>query len=366
MRLLLLADLHLDAPFVWAGRDVASRRRLELRRAFTRYLELAERVDADALLIAGDLFEHDRLTPDTASFLLGALHRTDRPVFIAPGNHDWYGPDSLYARGDLPRHVHVFAGSALEPVELEDGITLWGAAHRAPANTDGFLSNGFRVDRGGVHLALFHGSESSGGWWEVEGKAPHAPFEAGDIEAAGLHHACCGHYHVPKDERTFTYPGNPEVLSFGEQGERGAVELRVLPDGAVEKSWHRIGAASFHDLTVDVGGSGCMQDVLDRVSASTAGLAGYARVTLAGEVEPTLELDLDLLAREKQGLEAMVVRGSGVRVAYCLERIALEQTVRGQFVRDVRDDPELTPEERSRVLVTGLRALDGRRDLEFL
>jgi DNA repair exonuclease SbcCD nuclease subunit len=364
MRLLFLADLHLDAPFVWAGRAVASRRRLELRRAFARYLDLAEHIDADALLIAGDLYEHDRLTPDTASFLLDALRRTDRPVFIAPGNHDWYGPESLYARGDLPAHVHVFDRGALEPVELDDGLTLWGAGHRAPANTDGFLANGFRVDREGVHLALFHGSESSGQWWETEGKMPHAPFHARDIELAGLHHVCCGHYHVPRNERAYTYPGNPEVLSFGEQGERGVVELSVLPDGSVEKSWHRIGEALFHDLTVDVGGSGNMQDVLDRVSASTAGLTGYARVTLTGEVEPSLELNLGLVAREKQGLEAMVVRGSGVRIGFSLERIALEHTVRGQFIRDVGDDPELTPEERNRIIVTGLRALDGRSDLE--
>jgi hypothetical protein len=42
--------------------------------------------------------------------------------------------------------------------------------------------------------------------------------------------------------------------------------------------------------------------------------------------------------------------------------LALEQTVRGQFVRDVRADPTLTDDQRRRVLVTGLRALDGRTD----
>jgi hypothetical protein len=45
--------------------------------------------------------------------------------------------------------------------------------------------------------------------------------------------------------------------------------------------------------------------------------------------------------------------------------VAQEPTVRGQFVRDVQAS-ELTPEERQRIIVTGLRALDGRYDLEVL
>ena len=39
-----------------------------------------------------------------------------------------------------------------------------------------------------------------------------------------------------------------------------------------------------------------------------------------------------------------------------------EQTIRGQFVRDVLSSDELDQDKRRRVLVTGLRALDGRGD----
>jgi hypothetical protein len=52
-----------------------------------------------------------------------------------------------------------------------------------------------------------------------------------------------------------------------------------------------------------------------------------------------------------------------VTIAYDLARIEQELTVRGQFVRDVQAS-QLPPQERQRVIVTGLRALDGRADLE--
>ena len=52
-----------------------------------------------------------------------------------------------------------------------------------------------------------------------------------------------------------------------------------------------------------------------------------------------------------------------MRYGYDLDTILAEPTVRGQFVRDAIagiEDEDL----RRRVIVTGLRALDGRSDLE--
>ena len=50
--------------------------------------------------------------------------------------------------------------------------------------------------------------------------------------------------------------------------------------------------------------------------------------------------------------------------AYDIEALRRERTVRGQFVRDVLAAADLDDEQRRRVLVTGLRALDGRDDLD--
>ena len=53
--------------------------------------------------------------------------------------------------------IHSWTEARLTPVTLGDGLTLWGAAHRAPANTPNLL-DGFRTEGGGVHVALLHGS----------------------------------------------------------------------------------------------------------------------------------------------------------------------------------------------------------------
>ncbi|HEX7303173.1 metallophosphoesterase family protein [Lentzea sp.] len=278
MKLLLFADLHLDTRFPNAG----PARRKALRDTLGRIVDLAQDNEVDAVLCAGDLYEHDRCSPTTASFLRSAFD-CPVPVFLAPGGDDWYGPQSVYRQVDWTPNVHVFSSGSLTPVEIADGVTLWGAAHVGPGPAKDFL-DGFAVNRGGVNLALCHGS------------APD------DVTITGLDHAFLGHVHTPEHAEHYTFPGNPDPLTPGETGERGAVLCTVNDDGSVSR------------------------EVFD-VSASRS---------------------LDWLASE----EAFPLLD--------FDSVAAERTVRGQFVRDVLADESLETTLRGRVLATGLRALEER------
>ncbi len=364
MRLLVFADLHLDTPFAWADRDVARARRRAVRESLHNILELATRLRVDAVCSAGDLYEHARVTPDTAAFLREAFASVHPvPVFLAPGNHDWLAPASLYQQVSWTDNVRMFTERELRPVELAPGCTLWGAAHCAPAGTPGFFERGFRVDRDGVHIGLFHGSEQGEFAYQERGKVPHAPFRAAQVPAAGLHHALVGHFHTPRDAAHHTYPGNPEPLVFGETGERGAVLVTVDGAGGVTRERHRVSVTEVADLTVDITGVEHSGEVRERVAGTLAGVRGTVRVTLEGDIGPEVEIDRGDLDGVASHLDALVIRMGRVGVRYDEDLLAEERTVRGQFVRDVRAAPELDDEQRRRVLVTGLRALDGRTDL---
>lgn len=365
MKMVLFSDLHLDSAFSWmAGTaGAATRRRQALRDTLLKIVDLTVQVKADALLCGGDLYEDDRFTPDTAAFLKSTfegLHPT--PVFISPGNHDWFGPRSLYRGVEWSPNVRIFDDNHLQPVELDDGLTLWGAAHLAPASTRGFL-DGFKVDRGGINLALFHGSER--GWFseQGEGKAPHAPFEATQVESSGIHHAFLGHYHRPRDYDRLTYPGNPDPLSFGEDGQRGAVVATVRENGSVHRERVRVAVTEVHDITVDVTGCRNQQDIRDRVRDSVGTLRGVARVTLHGDLTPEVDLRPRDMAALSTNLDSLTLAVGDTHVAYNFEATQDEATVRGEFVRQVNLS-DLPEDEKRRVLVTGLRALDGRQDLE--
>ncbi|MEX1093507.1 MAG: metallophosphoesterase, partial [Acidimicrobiia bacterium] len=78
-----------------------------------------------------------------------------------------------------------------------------------------------------------------------------------------------------------------------------------------------------------------------------------------------VELREDDLRDELSGFDAIQIRIGEVRSAYDIDAIRQEHTVRGQFVNDVLA-ADLSLDEERRVLMSGLRALDGRADLEVL
>jgi exonuclease SbcD len=368
MRIALIADVHLDSAFALFPPLRARARRHAIEEAFRTALSHAAGAPVDAVFLAGDLYEHERVLPNTGEFLRSLLAEiAPLSVFVAPGNHDWYGPESLYARLEWSPNVHVFRRDRLEPVELEDGLTLWGAGHCAPANTSGFLE-GFLADRGGVNIALFHGSEQSALIFQEEGKVPHAPFRAEQVEAAGLAHVFSGHFHTPVDELTYTYPGNPEPLTFGERHEpvRGLVIATLGPDGTLERERIRVAQTMVTDVDLDVTGCASASEIREKTRAKLDGLTGDVRLTVRGVLEPEIDLHLDDLSRIATSVDAVVVRPGAISVAYDLAAIKDESTVRGAFVNDVVASNECPDELREKVIVTGLRALEGRPDLEVV
>lgn len=367
MKIVHFSDLHLDSTFTWAGAsgDAARRRRQALRDTLVQIVDLTRSTDADALFSGGDLYEHERAGHDTAEFLRQTFADLNPiRVFLAPGNHDWYGPDSLYARVEWSPNVHVFDEAALRPVAISSGVTLWGAAHCAPANTDNFL-DGFHAEGPGTHLALFHGAENSWFSEQGDGKQPHASFDATQIAEAGIDHAFLGHYHRPKDGELHTYPGNPDPLAFGEDGERGAVIATVSSGGRITRERRIVAQTSVHDIELDISGCTTQQQVRNSISERTEGLGGFARLTVRGDIAPEINVTESDLRDAMRAFDAVQIRLGALQPGYDFEALRSEPTVRGQFVADVLD-ADLDPAEERRVLTAGLRALEGRSDLEVL
>src|SRR6185436_20063981 len=124
MRIVHTADIHLDMCFSPLGLPAGfgNRRRQSLRDVFRRVVRRAGEWPADALLIAGDLFEADRVSRDTIAFLVSEFRAIPQvPVFIAPGNHDPFTPASPYATEQWPKNVTIFRSASWESVPVHGG-----------------------------------------------------------------------------------------------------------------------------------------------------------------------------------------------------------------------------------------------------
>ncbi len=377
MKLAVLADIHLETKFAGLGTEAASLRRENIKKSLQRAAELSVDEGASALLLVGDVYEQDRFVPDTGRFLARLFESLEpMPVLIAPGNHDWWGPESLYALVPWSPNVHIFTGSELEPFDLEDGLTVWGAAHQAPRTEQNFLER-FEAPKSGLHIAAIHGSESSRLSDERlsdPAKFAHAPFEESDIERAGLLHLFAGHYHTPSSSSLCTYPGNPDPLTFGEDRDRrprGLVFATVEPSGAISIEEPRdVSHSRVFSVEVDVGGTNDKRELIDAVAEEVHRVTqsrpddAFLRISLYGEVDPGVDLySLDaLITAELKQAAAVIVDASRVGHFIDIEELRAEQSIRGEFVRSVLAAEDLEDRLKERIISTGLAVLEGRED----
>lgn len=84
----------------------------------------------DMLIIAGDLFDHNRVDGDLVRYAADRLQTAACPVFIIAGNHDCLTPGSVYDRFEFWQdctNIRIFKGADGEMIHLPGlGVSLWG------------------------------------------------------------------------------------------------------------------------------------------------------------------------------------------------------------------------------------------------
>jgi DNA repair exonuclease SbcCD nuclease subunit len=327
------ADVHLETTFP-ETRGGAGRRKA-LADAFVRIVDEAIGRNADVLTIGGDLYEAERAGPQTFRFLSEQFARFGKPVYIAPGNHDPHAPNSLLSRRDVPENVHVFNEPKWRACALAPNVWLWGFGHTPGEPGRPFA--GARFDRGGVQIALAHGSDESRC---PPGKRATAPFSTAEVVAAGASLLLTGHYHggyvVSQDGRpVFAYPGSPEPIKFGEGAAHGAlvvaidgnsIDVRALPTARTRAL----------DVSCDMSRVTHENAAFERIWPALArcGAGDYVRLHLSGIIADGTRLDSALI-EERLGASLGSLQIIDETSSHDYERIAREPTVRGHVVRDL-------------------------------
>ena len=95
--------------------------------------DVAREHDAAFIVVAGDVFEHNRLDRRTVVRALDALSKIAVPVYLLPGNHDPLDAAGIYDtptfRQQCPEHVQVIRDSA--PITVAPGVEIIGAPWRS-------------------------------------------------------------------------------------------------------------------------------------------------------------------------------------------------------------------------------------------
>ena len=361
LRLLHFADLHLDRSF--AGERLygvgAQRRREDLRTGLQRIVERAHEAQANLITCAGDLFEHDHVTRETASFVLQTLGAAGMPVLIAPGHADPAVPSSPYRYLRWPTNVTIAAHEELRPYHYGD-VQIWAAGFMRPDVPEAPLRDFVRPE-GGTHLLLLHASDMT---QVPEGVTPYKPILPSQVEEAGFRHALLGHYHDARTSGWVTYPGSPEPLGWTESGRHCTALITIEDDGGLQVTLDDVNARQFAQETIDITGMTNPDHVREAVMAMREGKhldGAVIRTTLVGERSRSLTLDPQALSKECSDGFAYLEVSDRSHVSHDLNEAAQEFTSRGEMVRKLVDHKhESRQEEKAvgRALQLALDAFD--------
>ena len=252
LKILHTADIHLGAKFVGLGRK-GPEQRVQLLETFGAVVELAIKEKVGLFLIAGDLFDSNRVSKELlerAATLMGDLGNNGIPVCISPGTHDPFGAASVYAVPPLAAlsNLTVFKKEEITPVRLPAlDCTVWGNANMKPFENQYPLA-GLNPERESRwNLGLLHAN------YERPDVAEDTyVVTAEQIGSSGLDYIALGHIHGTSDRSAGTtkafYSGSPEMVR-AQKGDFGNV-LLVEFDGGVQARKVRVGRRIFEEVAL--------------------------------------------------------------------------------------------------------------------
>ena len=355
MKIIHTSDLHIDSPLTsHLSADKVRERRAELFSTLSAMVEAATACGAGIMIIAGDLFDSERITKMARKRTL-SLISTHREIkfFYLPGNHEESG--LIEGEDALPDNLFVF-GEEWTYFASEELII----AGRSTTSSDMFEALSLPPDK--RNLVVLHG--------ELRDRSD-AGGVIGRRDAAGknIDYLALGHYHSYSAERiddrcTAVYAGTPEGRGFDETGEKGYV-LVEDKGGALSHRFIPFARRRLHEIEVDVSEASDLY-TLERIAAAAlieVSPADLVRLVLTGRRVVGLNPDVAALtARFAASFYYFEVKDE-TRLRISAADYERDLSLKGEFIRTVMADDSLSDKKKEEIIACGLAALLGEVSL---
>ena len=187
-----IGDIHLDSPLTnLKDIKMSSERRRETVDTFFSAIDKCAEQMVDLVLLAGDIFDSEYINLATCRRIAQKMEQAKKlAFFIAPGNHDYMHPASIYRQVNWPENVHIFSQEKMEKVTLSDKKTcVWGAGFTSPSVERSLLSD-FRVETPSwINIGVLHGEVTNAA-------SSYNPITVQQIGQSKLDYLALGHIHA--------------------------------------------------------------------------------------------------------------------------------------------------------------------------
>ncbi|MDD6396657.1 MAG: DNA repair exonuclease [Firmicutes bacterium] len=358
------ADLHLGSLFS-STPEVAAERKGEQLDTLKQIMDICVSRNADALLIAGDMFDSMKVERRLLDDVKEMLSHYDIRIFITPGNHDPATPDSCYSE-EWPENVHIFRGG-MEKVEIpEKNTCVWGAGF-TKTSCDETLLKDFMPVSSRINVLVLHGELTSSEFSDSR----YNPIFEDALKNCGADYVALGHIHGYEhyecNDFLYCYPGAPAGRGFDETGEKGVL-CGYAAKGFAHMDFYPLDSRQYFTEKLDVSGCASTQQFAGRIITVLRDRHGekFSKhlydLTLIGALENGITPSLpDITKRLRETLFYARLTDM-TTTSLNLELLMNDGTLKGAFVRKMVNKMQNDSRNRDkymRALLYGLRAFEG-------
>ncbi len=362
MKFIHCADLHLDSKMsANLDKERAKERRSEILDTFVRMVRYASKNEIAAILIAGDMFDTKNISATVRNTVLHSIAGHSHITFYyLKGNHD--RDNFLSGLEEIPANLKLFSSRWTTYEEAGGKIAVSGLELSAENAGSAYVS--LILDSKRFNIVMLHGQETER---QTKDKAECINIRA--LRNKGIDYLALGHVHAYKKEQLDTrgiycYAGCLEGRGFDECGGHGFAVLDI--DEATGKYTHEFVPFAKRKLyTVNVDVTGC-QRTAEMVSKAALALQqegceeeSLVKITLRGMLDVECEKDISYFLSRFRSRYYFVKVYDETTLKVEMDDYRFDESLKGEFVRQVMSDPSISEEDKKIVIRYGLQAIAG-------
>lgn len=354
MKIIHCADLHLDSKIDTLQLDKTKLRREEILHSFERLCDYAKNNNVDAIIVAGDMFDTNKISLKSKRRIFHAISSISNvKFFYLSGNHDSY---NIMNDEDCPKNVFTFTDNWTK-FNL-NGINVIGANPQGEDYSK--LIDTLILDKKETNIVVMHGQVAN-----YKSNQKGALISIPKLKNKGIDYLALGHIHYYScnqlDERgVMVYSGCLDGRGFDETGEKGFVLLDIQ-NGKIE---HEFIAFSSRQYFVSEYVTSANSTYLQEVDAIVCNLkekyssTSLVKLVIKGEHSTDYIIDVEYLANKLNEIffYSKVIDETTLKISE--SDFQFDKTIRGEFVREVLKS-NLTEEEKNSIILCGINSLKG-------
>ena len=356
MKIIHCSDLHLDSKMQTnLTKEKAKERRNEILMTFQKLVQYAKEEGVKIILIAGDMFDSNKITVKAKNIVKDAIINAPEIDFLyLKGNHD--EADFIQEEEQKIENLKTFSKEAWTTYSYNN-IKITGIEFGEKSEFDIYSS--LILDKNDINIVCLHGQESK---YEAKDKAEIINMQ--ELKNKNIDYLALGHIHKYKEQKldtrgVYCYSGCLEGRGFDECGQKGFVLLDI-EDGKIERNFIPFAQRTLHEIPVDITKTNTTSETIAKIESNIVDIPkeDLVKIILTGKVELESERDIDYILKNYQDRFYYLKVYDETLPLIDYEKYENDASLKGEFIRLVLSQ-KITDKEKKEIIVTGIKALSG-------